>query len=171
MSSTTARIGVVVGDGYQELEFWYPVLRFREEGAAVTVIGAEGERTYVSKLGYPVIPDAPVGSVSVNDFDLIVVPSGATAKGALPRFLEDAVAKGCLLGAIGDAPRALAAAGLLRGRRIAAPKVLKDELAAAGAISSGDSVTADRGIVTAASADDLPGFYKALADGLARAVH
>ena len=81
------------------------------------MIGAEGERTYVSKLGYPVIPDAPVGGVSVEDFDLIVVPSGATARGALPRFLEDAAAKGCLLGAIGDAPRALAAAGLLRGRR------------------------------------------------------
>ena len=68
MDLASRRVGVVVRDGYQELEFWYPVLRFREEGAAVTVIGADGERTYVSKLGYPVISYAPLSAPLSQEF-------------------------------------------------------------------------------------------------------
>src|ERR1700731_3957862 len=146
MDSASRRVGVVVRDGYQELEFWYPVLRFREEGATVTVIGADGERTYVSKLGYPVIPDAPLSALSPKNFDLIVVPSGSAGTGELPRFLEDAAATGCILGTIGEASQVLGAAGLLRGRRVAARAASKDSLAAAGAICSSDGVVADRGI-------------------------
>jgi protease I len=173
MSSATARVGVVVSDGYQELEFWYPVLRFREEGAAVTVIGADGERTYVSKLGYPVIPDAAVSGLSPENFDLIVIPSGtagaAERNGSLPSFLENAVAKGAILGAIGGAAQILGAAGLLRGRRVAAAAAAKQNLAAVGATCSDDGVVADDHIITARSPDDLPGFCRALAARLAQA--
>lgn len=172
MSSLPARVGIVVSDGYQELEFWYPVLRFREAGANVTVIGADGVRTYVSKLGYPVIPDAAMSGVSPDKFDVIVVPSGAAAaarKGdALPHFLEDAAAKGAVLGAIGGAVQALGAAGLLRGRRAAAPAAVKNALTEAGASCSDDGVSAGERIVTARSPDDLPGFYRALAESLVR---
>ena len=49
---STARVGVLVREGYQELEFWYPLLRLREEGVDVKVIGAT-DHTYHSKLGYP----------------------------------------------------------------------------------------------------------------------
>jgi protease I len=35
----TASVGVLVYNGYHELEFWYPVLRLREAGIAVSVLG------------------------------------------------------------------------------------------------------------------------------------
>ena len=33
------RVAVLVEDDYQELELWYPVLRMREAGAEVRIIG------------------------------------------------------------------------------------------------------------------------------------
>ena len=33
------RAAVLVTDGYLDLEFWYPVLRLREAGADVTIVG------------------------------------------------------------------------------------------------------------------------------------
>lgn len=47
------RVAVLVADMYQELEFWYPYLRLKEEGAEVVAVGPEAKE-YKSKLGYPV---------------------------------------------------------------------------------------------------------------------
>ena len=45
------KVIVLVEDLYQELEVWYPLLRMREEGAQVTVVGTEAGTTYRSKTG------------------------------------------------------------------------------------------------------------------------
>jgi putative intracellular protease/amidase len=36
-------VGVLVYGGYQELEFWYPLLRLREADVAVSVLGVLNE--------------------------------------------------------------------------------------------------------------------------------
>ena len=41
-SNIRGRIGVFIYGGFQEMEFWYPVLRLREIGADVAVIGVDG---------------------------------------------------------------------------------------------------------------------------------
>ncbi len=43
---------------YQELEIWYPLLRFKEENAEVVVVGSGSADQHKSKLGYPVKVDA-----------------------------------------------------------------------------------------------------------------
>src|SRR5207247_11390774 len=70
------RIAVLAENMYQEMELWYPVYRFREAGAQVTIVGPGTGKTFASKTGYPVTVDANAGDVSVNDFDAIVVPGG-----------------------------------------------------------------------------------------------
>ena len=35
------RIAVLVADQYQELEVWYPLLRFREDSAQTVAVGVE----------------------------------------------------------------------------------------------------------------------------------
>jgi protease I len=40
------RIAVLAEDNYQELELWYPVLRMREAGAEVSVVGMPDVETY-----------------------------------------------------------------------------------------------------------------------------
>ena len=57
MDLADAQIAVLAENQYQELELWYPLLRLREEGANVMVVGPVAEQPYASKLGYPVKPD------------------------------------------------------------------------------------------------------------------
>ena len=50
------RVAVLAADLYQEMEIWYPLLRFREDGAETVAVGAEAGKTYASKKGYPWLP-------------------------------------------------------------------------------------------------------------------
>src|SRR5579875_2266040 len=70
------RIAVLVADQYQEMEVWYPLLRFREDGAETEAIGAEAGKTYNSKKGYPVVADRSIGDVHASDYDAVVIPGG-----------------------------------------------------------------------------------------------
>jgi len=172
MSSAEPHVGVLVHDQFQELEFWYPVLRLREEGIAVTVLGAEGERTYVSQLGYPVIPDKTVAEVAAGDFDAILLPGGGAADciaadRELMGFVAAAVAGGLVIGAISEAPKVLSAANLLRGRRVAGAPSIAAAVGAAGGEWSDDAIVVDGRMITARSADELTAFFKALAKTLA----
>jgi protease I len=147
VSSAAKRIGVVVDDDYQELEFWYLVLRFREMGAAVTVIGADGARIYRSRLGYPVLPDKGIAEARAADFDAIILPGGVSSKdggaAGVTELLKAAWQGGAVLAALSSGVNVLGAAGLVNG---------------AGA----ESVTANGRLVTGRSVDDIPVFAKAL---------
>lgn len=115
--SNKQSVVVLVDDGYQELEFWYPVLRLREEGIAVEVIGLDGDRTYVSHLGYPVIPDRALADVAAGGVAGVIVPggrAGATlaAAPAIVGFVREAAQAGAIVGAVSQGTAVLAAAGL-----------------------------------------------------------
>ena len=58
MGLTGKNIAILAENNYQELELWYPLLRLREAGAEVAVIGTGSAETYTSKHGYPVTVDA-----------------------------------------------------------------------------------------------------------------
>jgi len=73
---TNKRVAILVHDGYQDLQFWYPLLRLREEGVPVTVVSVEPEKTYLSQLEYPVIPDQGIAQVQAKDFGALIVPGG-----------------------------------------------------------------------------------------------
>ena len=70
------RVAVLAEDMYQELELWYPLLRLREAGATVIVVGMPGVKEYQSKHGYPVPVDAAADAVSAHDFDAVIIPGG-----------------------------------------------------------------------------------------------
>src|SRR6185503_10906917 len=78
--SPMGKVGVFLYDGFQEMEFWYPVLRLREIGADVVAIGVDGTDAVVSVLGYPVVPNVAMASVSPRDFAALIVPGGNVAK-------------------------------------------------------------------------------------------
>ena len=59
-----SKFGVFLYKGFQEMEFWYPVLRLREIGADVVVIGVDGSEAASSMLGYPVVPNVAMKDVA-----------------------------------------------------------------------------------------------------------
>jgi protease I len=134
------RVAILVHDGYQDLQFWYPLLRLREEGVPVMVVSVEPEKTYLSQLEYPVIPDQGIAQVAAKDFSAVFVPGGASGKfiaeePRMQRFIKDAAANGALLAAIAEGATALSAAGV-------------------------------KGLVTAKATNDLPAFCRAFFEAL-----
>ncbi|MCX5658462.1 MAG: DJ-1/PfpI family protein, partial [Planctomycetota bacterium] len=67
---------IFVGDDYEDLELWYPKLRFIEAGAGVTVAGAEAGKVYSGKNGYPCKSDAKIADMESGDFHGVVAAGG-----------------------------------------------------------------------------------------------
>lgn len=108
-------VGVLVYGGYQELEFWYPVLRLREAEIPVSVLGVQGDQAAYSLLGYPVVPNTALAKVSPSDFAAIVIPGGnigvISGDQSLKTFLFEAGAKGAVIAAISQASALLPQGG------------------------------------------------------------
>ena len=135
------RFGVFLLPDFQEIEFWYPVLRLREARLPVTVVGLQAEQTVFSRLGYPVVPEAALDA-GLEAFDVLVVP-GTFAEGAAEPALEKALAQ-----------------AHARGATIAASGTSIAMLERAGLVRSGKG--ASERILLAGGADDMPAFAKAL---------
>src|SRR3989442_4239386 len=69
-------IGYFVAAEVEDLEFWVPVMRLREEGARVIVIGLSTE-TVKGKHGLEMTPDVSIEEApEANALDGIVIPGG-----------------------------------------------------------------------------------------------
>jgi len=64
------RIVCYVEHEFEDLELWYPVLRLREEGAAVDLAGPEANQTYTGKYGVPCQSDKSIREVQAAEYDL-----------------------------------------------------------------------------------------------------
>jgi len=163
-------VAVLARDNYQELELWFPLLRYREVGAAASLIG-RAPVEHLGGVGYPAIPDQIVGESAVPAVLIIPgrapVPQGADVAGEdltpAERDLLHAVRDaGGVLAAIGDGVAVLGAAGLLEGCTVASNDATAAQLAGFGATRATGTVHTDSAIVTAAGADDLPEFVTAI---------
>jgi putative intracellular protease/amidase len=70
-------VGILAANGFEDLEFWVPYMRVREEGAAVIVIGIHANETYTSKSGgLSVSSEAAADGISAEQLDGLLVPGG-----------------------------------------------------------------------------------------------
>jgi len=171
MSLEGKRVAVLAEESYQELELWYPLLRLREAGAEVKVIGTGSARTYGSKHGYPVTVDAAADEVSADDFDAVVIPGGYAPDRmrrypALLDFVREMDAQGKVVAAICHAGWVLVSAGILKGRRATCFFAIKDDLVNAGATYLDQPVVRDGNLITSRVPDDLPAFCQAIIEAL-----
>lgn len=166
------RIAVLAENLYQELELWYPVLRMREEGATVVIVGTGSASTYTSKHGYPVTVDVAAGDVSADDFDAVIVPGGY-GPDLLRRYdtvldlvkgLHD---QGKVVAAICHAGWVLASAKILKGKTLTSVPAIKDDLIHAGATWVDQEVVRDGNLITSRVPQDLPAFCREIIAALA----
>jgi protease I len=173
MNLADAQIAVLAENLYQELELWYPLLRLREEGSNVVVVGP-AEQVYASKLGYPVKPDLAVGEVDAADFDAVVIPGGFAPEGMrrhkpmidLVRKVHD---QGSLVAAICHAGWMLASAGIARDRNVTCVAIIKDDVINAGGKYVDQAVVRDGNIITSRLPSDLPVFCREIINYLREA--
>lgn len=157
------RIALLVNMLYQEMEVWYPLLRFREAGAEVVVVAEKAGHAYTSKLGYPCKSDISYNDAKASDYDGIIAPGGF-APDYIRRhpkaiqLVRDVHNAGKLTAAICHGPWVLCSADVLRGRRATSFFAIKDDVVNAGAIWEDSEVVVDKNLVTSRKPEDLPAF-------------
>ena len=164
------RVAVLVENLYQELEVWYPVLRMREAGAEVTIVGT-GAPVYSSKYGYEVRADKSAEQVDAADLDAIIIPGGyAPDRMRLHKPMVDLVRemsrRGKVVAAICHGGWMLSSANILRGKKVTGYIAIKDDLVNAGASYEDSEVVRDGNLITSRKPDDLPAFCRAILEAL-----
>ena len=165
------KIAVLVADQYQELEVWYPLLRFREEGAETVAVGAEAGKTYESKKGYPVVADQSVAAVKAADFDAVIIPGGWAPEALrqdanVLKLVREMDKGGKVVAAICHAGWVIASADIVRGRRVTCYQAVKDDVIHAGGKYVDEEVVVDGNLITSRKPTDLPAFCREVAKAL-----
>jgi protease I len=167
------RVAVLVEKFYEDLELWYPVLRLREAGCDVKIVGPKAGETYASKHGYPAKADVSAVDVKAADFDAIVIPGGYSPDHmrrhkAMVDLVTDAARQGKVLAAICHGPWMLCSTKALKGRRLTGYMSIRDDVENAGAVWEDAAVVVDKNLITSRTPDDLPQFMKGIMEVLAK---
>lgn len=165
------RIAVLAEDNYQTLELWYPLIRMREAGAEVVVVGMAGAATYHSERGYPVHPDVTADTVSAGDFDAVIIPGGYAPDRmrrhqAMLDLVEGVFGAGGVVAFICHAGWVPISAGIVDGKQVTSVSAIADDLRNAGAEWLDQEVVVDGNLISSRGPGDLPAFCKAIIEAL-----
>jgi protease I len=166
------RVAVLVGPGYEDLEFWVPLMRLQEEGADVTVVGPKEGAEYISKSGgLKAVAQASADDISADALDGVVVPGG-WAPDKLRRYesitglVRETYEQGKIVGSICHAGLVLISAGIMDGHRATGSLGIKDDLVNAGAIWVDESAFREDNLVWGRVVADIPNFCRELVAAL-----
>lgn len=158
------RVAVLAERLYQELELWYPVLRMREAGATVNIVGPARE-TYLSEKGYPAEADMSIDEAITADFDAVIIPGGYAPDHMrrnenLVGFVRDMSSRGKTVAYICHAGWVAASAGILKGKTATSTPAIKDDVVNAGANWVDREVVVDGNLISSRRPGDLPAFCR-----------
>ena len=161
------QIAMLLDEGFEDLEFWVTVMRLREEGAAVTVVGTAAEKTVRGKVGLSATSDVAADTVSAGDFDAVVVPGGWAPDKlrrypAITNLVQKTYEQGKIVGLICHAGLVGISAGIVRGHRATGSLGIKDDLVNAGATWVDQAAFRDGNLVWGRVVKDIPAFCREL---------
>jgi len=156
-----------IAEEYEDLELLYPKIRMAEAGAKVTIAGDKAQETYHGKKGYPSQADVTFDSISVNDFDALIIPGGYAPDKLrkiskvieITRQFHD---QKKLIAYICHAGWIPVSAKIVKGIRCTSYISIKDDMVNAGANWVDEPVVVDRNIISSRTPDDLPYFCPAI---------
>lgn len=166
------KIAYFVEDGFEDLEFWVPVMRLREEGAQVTIVGTGRKQEYKGKHCLTAKADTSADRIRAEDFDGIVIPGG-WAPDKLRRdenvktVVREAYQQGRIIGVICHAGWVPISAGIVRGHRATGSVAIKDDLENAGATWVDEPAFRDGNFVWGRVVEDIPAFCRELVEAFA----
>lgn len=161
------RIAVFVEEGFEDLEFWVTVMRLREEGAQVTIVGSEANKTVRGKNALTAKSQVAAKDVKANDFDAVVVPGGwapdkLRRDPAVTNLVRDIYAQNKIVGLICHAGLVGISAGIVKGHRATGSLGIKDDLVNAGAQWVDEPAFRDGNLVWGRIVADIPAFCREL---------
>jgi len=171
MKLSDKKIVYFVEEGFEDLEFWVPLMRLQEEGAQVIVVSGR-RQAFSGKHCLQAKPDFLASEINVDDIDGLVMPGG-WAPDKLRRYpdvlalVRDVYNQGKIIGAICHAGLVLISAGILKGHKAIGSIGIKDDLINAGAEWVDQPAFRDGNIVWGRVVADIPDFCRELVNALA----
>ena len=171
MHAKNRKILVLVEETYEELELHYPKLRMMEAGAHVTVAGAEKDKIYKGKYGYPCKADVAFEEVDPKAFDALIIPGGYAPDKLrkIPAVLNITRAmhkENKWIAFICHAGWVPISAQVLKGVRCTSYEAIKDDMINAGANWVDEPVVIDGHFISSRFPGDLPQFCEAIVQNL-----
>ncbi len=157
---------IITADNTEDLEFFYPYYRMKEEGFRVDVCTPNGG-AFKGKSGLGLKDSLKIADVEAANYDMLFIPGGKAPE-ALKKItdavslVQDFVNAQKPVTAICHGPQLLAAADVVRNRRIAAWPECEGEVTKAGATFVDQECVQDGMFVTARWPADLPAFTHAV---------
>lgn len=165
-------IGYFVAQEVEDLEFWVPLMRLREEGARVIVIGLSKESVR-GKHGLEMTPDVSIAEApGSQELDGLVIPGGwapdklRRSQGVL-RLVREIHEQGKVIGTICHGGWVPISAGIMRGRKATGSTGIKDDITNAGATWVDEAAFRDGNLVWGRVVEDIPAFCRELVAALA----
>lgn len=166
------KVVYLLADGFEDLEFWVPVMRLREEGARVTIAGLKKAEVHHGKNGLEAESDIGIDELHPEWYDAICIPGG-WAPDKLRRYdsvkrcvralydQEKTVGMICHAGLVGIS------AGIVKGHDATGSEGIKDDLINAGANWRDESAFRSGCIVWGRVVPDIPNYCRELVQALA----
>jgi len=173
------RVLIIIGDGAEELEVFYPYYRLKEEGFEVHVAAPSKKNvhtvihervpdwdTYVEKPGRTFLwVDKALSEVNPADYDAVYIPGGRLPEyirlyPEIEKILKHFAVNNKIIAAICHGPQVLAAYGLIKGKKVTGYKGIKPEIEHAGGIFIDKDVVVDGNIITGKTWRELPEFMR-----------
>lgn len=173
------KILILTGDAAESLEVMYPYQRLREEGYDVHIAAPAkkklhfvvhdfepGYDTYTEKPGYSWDADLDFESVQPAGYAALVIPGGRAPEyirniPACQRIIQHFFQTGKPVAHLCHGCLALAAAGVLKGRKTAGYPALEPDIVAAGAQFVNSEAVADGNMISARAWPDHPAWMAA----------
>jgi 4-methyl-5(b-hydroxyethyl)-thiazole monophosphate biosynthesis len=161
---------IPLAEGFEEIETLTVVDVLRRAGITVVLAGLQtGPVASVRKVN--ILPDESLDAISIDDFDMIILPGGQPgtdnlcADVRIKRLLTGFNEAGKQIAAICAATTVLAEAGLITGKRVTTYPSYKDKLN--GALYVDNPVVSDKNIITSQGPGTAIAFALAIVTRLA----
>lgn len=146
------KVGIMVADGYEEIEMLTVVDLLRRAGLTCDIISAAGKKELTSSHQVTVLADVLFADADFDSYDGLVIPGGMPgtknlgAHTGVCEQLKKACADGRLIAAICAAPTVFGSLGLLEEKRAICFPGMEDGLT--GADVTVEPVVVDGNIIT-----------------------
>jgi protease I len=169
------KVAVLLEEGFEDLEFWVTVMRLREEGAEVTIVGTSAGKEVRGKNALAARSDVAVSDVRADELDAVVVPGGwapdkLRRNADVKALVRTAYDRGKVVGLICHAGLVGISAGVVSGHRATGSLGIKDDLVNAGATWVDEPAFRDGNLVWGRVVEDIPAFCRELVDAIASSV-